>query len=352
MTSTTSQTIIKTGFFALFFVAGALLLWQISGLLLIIFSGVLLAILLDAAGRLLVRFLPISRAVATIAMALVTITVLVVGMLPMGPSLVAQGTELGHDLANVAKRIEQWAMSIDAVEESVDKASIDILKLLPSPMGLLGGVSNVLGTTFGALANVVLILAFGVYFALDPKTYTTGAVRLLPIRHRDRAQEVIDEMGLTLRHWLAGKALMMMLIGIVTYIALTLIGVPLALLLAVIAGVTSFVPIIGPAIAGGLMVLVALTESSEMAIWTLGFYLALQTAESYLLMPVIQSKAIDLPAGVVIAAQVLFGILFGGLGVALATPIAAVSAVAVKRFYIEDVLGDEDVGMAMAEAGG
>ena len=204
----------------------------------------------------------------------------------------------------------------------------------------------------GALANVILILAFGVYFALDPETYLTGGVRLLPVRHRDRARKVIDEMGLTLRHWLAGKALMMLLIGVATYAALTLIGVPLALLLAVIAGLTSFIPIVGPAIAGGLMVLVALTVSPEMALWTLGFYLALQIAESYLLMPVIQAKAIDLPAAVVIAAQVLFGILFGALGVALATPMAAIAAVAIKRLYIEDVLEDEEADMAGAEAVG
>ena len=84
-TSTTSKTIIKTWLFALLFVAGALLLWQISGLILIIFFGVLLAILLDGAGRLLVKVLPVSRTVATIATALITVAVLVVGMWLMGP---------------------------------------------------------------------------------------------------------------------------------------------------------------------------------------------------------------------------------------------------------------------------
>ena len=147
-------------------------------------------------------------------------------------------------------------------------------------------------------------------------------------------------MGQTLRYWLAGKAVMMLALGIISYIVLAVLGVPLAMLLAVIVGVTSFVPIIGPAIAGALMVLVALTVSWQLAIWVIGFYLLLQATESYLLMPLIQSRAIDLPAGLIIAAQVMFGILFGALGVTLATPIAAVIAVAVKRFYVEDVLDE------------
>lgn len=350
--SVTSRTIVKIGILAIVFIAGTLLLWQVSPLLLIIFFGVLLAILLDASAHFLIRFLPISRKVGVITTALAALALLVSGIWQVGPSLVVQGTELANDLKSAAKSIEQWAMSINAIEEKVDETSTDLLELLPSPSGLLGGVSAVLGTTFGALANVVLILAFGIYFALEPEAYVVGAIRLLPVPRRDRVREVIGDMGLVLRHWLAGKALMMLMIGIVSYIGLSLIGVPLALLLSVIAGATSFVPIIGPAIAGGLMVLVALTDSWQLALWTIGFYVSLQAVESYLLMPVIQSKAIDLPPGVVIAAQVLFGILFGALGVVLATPLAAVSAVAIKRLYVENVLERDVVEMTEAEAVG
>ena len=347
-TAIASRTMVKGLLLSILFVAGALLLWQASGLLLLIFFGVLLAILLDAAGRVIVRFLPVSRTAAILATALAAIIVLAAGIWLMGPNLAAQAAKLAEDFTTFAGSAEQWAMSIDAVEENIDEASVDPMKLLPSPAGFLGGVSAVLGTTLGAVANLVLVLAFGIYLALDPRTYADGALRLLPPGRRDRAGEVMDEMGRTLRHWLAGKALMMLLIGVVSYVALLLLGMPLALLLAVIAGATSFIPIVGPAIAGGLMILVALTESWQLALWVIGFYLALQTLESYLLMPLVQSKAIDLPAGVVIASQVLFGILFGALGVALATPIAAVAAVAIRRLYIEDVLEDGAVDSAAA----
>lgn len=342
------RTLVKGLLLAILFVAGALLLWKASGLLLLIFFGVLLGILLDAAGRAVTRLVPISKNVAILATAMAVIIGLGAAIWFMGPSLAEQTSRLAENLTTFARSAEQWAMSIDAVEESVDNASVDLMKLLPSPAGFLGGISTVVGTTLGALANLVLILAFGVYFALNPRTYVNGMLMLLPVQRRDRAGEVLDEMGTTLRHWLAGKAAMMLLIGLVSYVGLLFIGVPLALLLAVIAGAMSFVPIIGPAIAGGLMVLVALTESWQLALWTIGFYIGLQTLESYLLMPLVQAKAIELAAGVVIASQVLFGILFGALGVALATPIAAVASVAIKRFYIEDVLEDDAVDKAAA----
>jgi hypothetical protein len=99
----------------------------------------------------------------------------------------------------------------------------------------------------------------------------------------------------------------MLALGVITYVGLQLLGVPLALLLAVVSGLAAFVPIIGPMIAGALMVLVALSESWQLALWAGGFYLLLQTLESYLLTPLIQERAVDLPPAVVIAAQVLMG---------------------------------------------
>ena len=323
------------------FIAGALLLWQLQGLLLLIFAGVLIAILLDAAARWLSRFLRIPKSAGVIVVAVTMTALLMAGTIIMGPGLIEQGTKLAEDLAGMTRMLEQKTMAIDAVEEQFDKASVDLIKMLPSPAGLLGGVTAVLGATLGAIANVALILVFAVYFALAPETYRNGFRRLTPPSRRDQVDEMLVEMGTTLRHWLAGKALMMVLLGIGSYVGLTLLGVPLALLLSVIAGATSFVPIIGPAIAGGLMILVAMTVSWQLAAWTVGLYVLLQAVESYLLMPIIQSRAIDLPAAVVIAAQVMFGVLFGALGVALATPIAAIAAVAIRCLYIETILESE-----------
>jgi predicted PurR-regulated permease PerM len=263
---------------------------------------------------------------------------LAAGLTLAGPQLVAQGSQLRDSVVHAAEAVRTWAMSINAVEQTVESSSLKPGELLPSATGALGGVVTVIGTTFGVLGYIVLIAFFGLYLALSPETYADGAIRLIPVGRRDRARGVMHEAADTLRHWLLGTSAIMVFLGVLTYVALKLIGVPLALLLAVVSGLAAFVPVIGPMVAGGLMILVALSESWQLALWAGGFYLVLQGLESYLLTPLIQERAVALPPAVVIAAQVLMGLLFGILGVILATPLAALALVLIKRLYVEDLL--------------
>ena len=158
----------------------------------------------------------------------------------------AQGTQLRDSLVAAAEAVQRWAMSFDAV----DKASFEPSDLLPSASGALGGVVTVIGATFGALGYLVLIAFFGLYLAVSPEVYADAAIRLLPVGRRQRTREVLRETAETLRHWLLGTSAVMLVLGILTYVGLQLLGVPLALLLAVVSGVSAFVPIIGPMIGG------------------------------------------------------------------------------------------------------
>jgi len=88
-----------------------------------------------------------------------------------------------------------------------------------------------------------------------------------------------------------------------------------------------------------------LERSSSAAAWIALLYLAIQIAESYILAPLVQEKAVFVPPALILFAQVLFGVVAGGLGVAVATPLTAVAVVAVHRFYVEDVLGDKSRGI-------
>jgi predicted PurR-regulated permease PerM len=320
------------------FVLGGILLWQAIPLLLLIFAGILLAILLVGVSDPLARRLPVPRAVLVVVMMLLIGAALGVGLMLSGPELVAQGGQLRDSVIDAAEAVQEWAMSIEAIEEAVESSSIEPTELLPGAGGALGGVMTVVGTTFSGLADLVLIAFFGLYLAVSPKIYADATIRLLPVGRRDLTRDVLHESAETLRRWLLGTSAVMLLLGVLTYAGLKLIGVPLALLLAVVSGLAAFVPIIGPMIAGALMVLVALSESWQLALWAGGLYVVLQTVESYLLTPLIQERAVDLPPAAVIAAQVLMGLLFGLLGVVLATPIAAVASVMIRRLYVESLL--------------
>ena len=143
-------------------------------------------------------------------------------------------------------------------------------------------------------------------------------------------------MAEVLRWWLVGQGVAVAVIAVSTWIGLALIGMPGALLLGVQAGLVNFIPYLGPVIAAVPIVLAAMAQGTSMVIWALGVHIVIQTLEGYVLAPLIQRRAVDLPPVLTLAAVMLFGALFGAMGVALATPLVALIKVAVERLYIED----------------
>jgi len=123
------------------------------------------------------------------------------------------------------------------------------------------------------------------------------------------------------------------LIGTLTYIGLLILGVPIPFVLALFAGLAGFLPYLGPIIGAFPMVLVAGGDSIDLAIWVLGLYVVIQFLESYLLTPLIQARAVSLPPAVVILSQLVAGALFGLIGLALATPLAAAAVVPLRHLY-------------------
>jgi predicted PurR-regulated permease PerM len=186
----------------------------------------------------------------------------------------------------------------------------------------------------------MVILFLGHYLAADPATYRKGALRLVPMRWRARAAEVVDEMASALRWWLAGKLLSMTLIGIATSLGLLALGSPAPLALGLLAAALTFVPNFGPLIAAIPAMLLDLLSGPMTAVWVGLLYLGIQVVESYVVTPLIQERTVSLPPGLTIAAQVVLGVAAGVFGLALATPLVTAVLVATKRLYVEDFVGD------------
>jgi predicted PurR-regulated permease PerM len=147
--------------------------------------------------------------------------------------------------------------------------------------------------------------------------------RLAPEKQRAATVEMMYETGDLLRRWLIGQGISMALIGSFTYIGLLILGVPIAFVLALFAGLAGFLPYLGPIIGAIPMVLVAGGESFHLALMVVGLYALIQFLESYLLTPLIQARAVSMPPAAVILSQLVLGAIFGLLGLALATPVAA-----------------------------
>lgn len=127
----------------------------------------------------------------------------------------------------------------------------------------------------------------------------------------------------------------MFVVFVLTAIGLAILGVPLWLVLALLAGLISFIPNFGPLIALIPAVLVGLMQSPQTALWIIGIYVLIQFIESNFITTIIQQKMIEMPPAIIISAQLILGALTGSWGLILSTPLTVVVIVLTKQLYIE-----------------
>jgi predicted PurR-regulated permease PerM len=199
-------------------------------------------------------------------------------------------------------------------------------------------IASVFSVTIEGVVGILVILFCGIFFALDPDLYVNGFLLMFPRLKRPRTREIIDELGVNLQNWLLGQFIVMTLIGVATWIGLMIIGVPLAGVLGIIAGVLDFVPVVGPWVAGILAALLAVVKDPILAAWVAALFLVLHFFEGHVLIPQVQRYATRLPPVLTILALALCAKLFGFMGLLVATPLLVVVVILVKTMYREDVL--------------
>jgi predicted PurR-regulated permease PerM len=192
-------------------------------------------------------------------------------------------------------------------------------------------------TVFGAAADAILLLFLGLYFAVDPRMYRDGFLKLLPRGARERVGGALDDSGRALRMWLLGQVLSMSAVGVLTALGLWAVGVPMAIPLGILSGILDFVPFIGPLAAAVPGLMIAFSQSPETAMYAALVYLTVQFAEGHLIMPMAQKWAVNLPPVLGLLAIVAFGLLFGFMGVLFAVPLAVVAYVMVQRLWMQEV---------------
>lgn len=313
--------------------------WFAADALLLIFACILFAVLLYKLSGALERRFGLNHHVALLIVIALMLLVIGLGGWAMAPQITQQSNEL----------VKQFPASLQRVQGMVNQHPIlkHLSEQLPPTKQILSSLQRLVpdaglffGGVLGALANVVIIVCVGIYFASAPRAYTHGFIKLIPTRKRARAGEVLDNIGDTLGRWLIGKGCSMLIVGAILSIGLTLLGVPLGLILGIIAGLLDFIPYLGPIMGGVPAVLIALSTSTDLALYTLLLMVAIQMLDGYILLPFIEARAVALPPALTIIMQVIFGTLFGFAGVALATPLTAALVVLVGMLYVEDILGD------------
>ncbi|AKT37664.1 AI-2E family transporter [Chondromyces crocatus] len=321
----------------------ALALWvlgALSSIFLLVFASALLAVFLTTLRGWISRHTPLSETISLALVLLLLAGILGLGSWLLASTIAAQVEELAERLPKATARLGEYLERYTWGRELL--ANTPDWNLLRSRR-VLEGATQVVSTTIGAATSFLVFLVLGIFFAFEPELYRRGLLRLFPLRRRARAAEVFDELGHVLGRWLLGKLVGMTAVGVALWVGLMLLGNPLALTLALLAGVMNFVPYIGPLLSMIPAVLLALLEGPSHAGYVVVLYLVVQNLEGYVLTPLIEKKTVSLPPALTLSGQLVMGLLFGGLGVVLATPFSAVLVTLTRRVYVQDLLGDESV---------
>lgn len=205
---------------------------------------------------------------------------------------------------------------------------------------LFGHLQLALGSATSLIAGFVIILCLGAFFAADPRRYRDGLLRLAPIDRRERIGAVMEEMGGAIRSWFLGQIIRVALSTLVLWGAFHLFGLQGSFLLALQAGMSNFVPYIGPFLAAIPVALVSMPQGLENLAWIMATYFLIQNLEGYILAPLVHRGTVQVSPAWTLTGVVILGSAFGVIGMALATPLLALSRIAILRFYVEDYLKD------------
>ncbi len=305
------------------FVVG--LVWLAQPLLLIM-GGLVLAAMFDGGARLLGRVLPIPRGIRLTIVVLAVFGFMYWTFVFTGSELAAQAASLQ---AIVETQIETIGNRIAAAGFNI--SAEDVKSFGTQILNSVGRVTAAVSSVVGTVTNMAMMLVLAIFIAAEPRMYERGVAWMLPLAEREHFYVTAAKMGSVLRRLMAGRLLGMAVEGFGTWILLSLGGVPMAALLGVLTGLLAFLPNIGAIVSGALIILVGFSAGVDVGLYAIFVYFVVQMVDGYLIVPMVAKRAVDLAPALVLGAQILFGALFGILGLALADPIIAMIKVALER---------------------
>jgi predicted PurR-regulated permease PerM len=312
--------------------AVALFLWHISATVLLVFAAILLAVILRAVASLLERYAAIPH-----KLSFYLSIVLLVAL--MGGTIYFFGAQVRGQIVEVIERLPGQVEALaDQVGISDPWGEIETQLDGGAGASIVGRAAGFGFSVLGAIFDVFIVVVAAVYLAYNPRLYRRGVVSLFPPHNRAGIDKALLRTGRTLKLWFLGQLATMFAVGVMSGLAYWWLGLPTPVALGLIAGVTNFIPFIGPIIGAIPAMLFAFNISLDTFLWALGLVILVQQIESNILVPIIQKKAVALPPALGLFAIVTFGVVFGFLGVLLAVPLAVAVMVLVRELWVKGVL--------------
>ncbi|MTV12720.1 MULTISPECIES: AI-2E family transporter [Bradyrhizobium] len=339
--------------------------WHFAATLFLLFAGMLLGVALNAMTTLLGRLTKLPHALR-LAIVCLAMAGLLSGIVFLGGTTIAQqatvlSNTIKSQLGSVKDFLEQHGVDTsyldftNAAGEAKGEGSAvttTTTTTTPAPSqshgipgagalassggAIISQTLKVLLGTVSVVGNFFIVLFLGLAFAAQPGIYRAGLLFIAPAKYRAQATVIVDRIGETLERWLIAQIITMTAVFLVTWIGLAIIGIPSSFILGIQAGLLAFIPTVGAILGGLIVVLASLATGWIAALSAFILFLGVHALESYVLTPIIQRQALDIPPATLFAFQILLGVVFGIWGLALALPLMAIAKVMIDHFKTED----------------
>jgi predicted PurR-regulated permease PerM len=352
------QTVVLTLAGAAIAAVGIGLVWH-RQLGLLLFGGIVLATAMNPFIEWFIRRLKMARVHAAILVYSLLVVVLVGLVALIVPETIAQAQAFWHKLPG------WYDQTRDLMQASSNRTLRSIGARVPEHMPQfwnlgwlnsgMGSVNSspldVLGQVGAGILGVLAVGVLGFYWSVNEELTVGSLLQLAPDHRREFYQSLIDELLKKLGGYIRGQLILCAAVGVISLIAYFFIGLPYALLLALIAGVLEAVPIIGPTLGAVPAILVAMSLGPQQTVLVIGAAMLIQTLENYLLVPKIMDRSVGIGAVVTLLAIVVCGALFGLVGAIFAIPLAAVTQTLFERFVLQADFKDKEFTATRDSAG-
>jgi predicted PurR-regulated permease PerM len=319
-------------------------------ILLVVFLAVILAIYLNSITDQLHRRLGVPKPLGLTLAVAATLGGLVGVVLLIAPPVTAQVqdllTNLPRYLTSLDTNLNDFIRSIPVLRRSAAPGAEG------QPGLLANALSEILGFLRGAavpylrggvevLIEGVSVLVMAIFLARHPAVYADGVVAMAPPRRRPLARAILHDLDITIRAWVIGQIIAMVLLAALTTLGLWALGMPYFLAFGVFAGVAAIVPFFGVLLSTLLPALFALGAfgvTKALLVGALG--VLVHIIEANFVAPVVMERQVNLPPVITIAGVLLIGKLFGLGGLIIAVPILALVMILVRHILLGEVYGD------------
>ncbi|MGN6615935.1 MAG: AI-2E family transporter [Ilyomonas sp.] len=307
-----------------------LLFKTLFSVVLLVFAGIMIAVFFHGFAAVLHRNVHTGPKLSVVLSVVISLLLVIGFFWFAGARLQEQISQLSDTLPGTIQNAK------DKLDESaVGRKVLDFLNSSGNSEKTRSVIKHFFSSSFGVISDLYIVLLMGLFFTAGPSVYKRGIIHLLPPKAKDKGKELLDKLNTVLKKWLKGQIIGILFIAILTAIALIIIGMPLVLTLALIAGLLNFIPNFGPIIALIPAVLIGLLQGTNTAIIIVCTYTFIQIIQSAIEQPLIQKKMVNIPPALIIISQVAMGALGGFWGVILATPITAVLMTIVNDLYVK-----------------